>query len=276
MKKTVIFAAFALFHYVTYAQHLDLNVGSVRTELKNGAFNYAVKYAKDLIDTTNKQYNFSKGFLVILPEFNSQGGSKDAYSTVTAKVTGFLTHFKTTEIAGLQIPDLQRTFSVIPFAGGMETNSDVSFVNGIVEMGYFPWYWQPQSKGPNILKYTKTAIFLQSGYKFRTDSSTNHTGGKTDNSRERVDRGILRSKFILELDSKRLLTSKKNGTSIGLISATNIWYDLLNSCFYYRLEAKARIYISDQYHADLKYEKGSGAPNFNTGDQFGASLGISF
>lgn len=276
MKKILILFGLAMLSHLASAQNFDLNVGSIRTELKNGAFNFAVKYAKDIIDSNNKQINFSQGFLVILPEFNSQGGSKDAFSSLTTKVTGFFTFFKTTTVAGMQIPDLQRTFSVLPFSAGMETNSDFTFVNGLFEIGYFPWYWQPQSTVPGLLKYTKTAVFIQTGYKFKTDTLSSNTGGKADESAEALGKGILRSKFVLELDSKRILTSKKSGMGIGILGVTHVWYDYLNSSFYYRLEGKARIYITDNYHVDLKYEKGSGAPNFNTGDQFGASLGITF
>jgi hypothetical protein len=275
MKKIYLIITCLFFSFQSIAQNFDLNVGTIKSELKKNAFNYGVKYAKDLIDSNNKQVNFSRGFLVVLPEFNSGGGSKDAFSLITAKLTGFFTFFKTKEIGNITFPDYQRTFFVIPFSGGLETTDDFSFVNGIAEVGYFPWYWQPQSKVPAILRHTKAAIFLQSGYKFKTDSTHLNMGGNKDESNEPLNDAILRNKFILEIDSKDLWVNK-SGAGIGLLGASNIWYNWLNNEVYYHLEGKFRLYLNPNYHLDFVYEKGSGAPNFNNGDQFGASLGISF
>ncbi len=265
---------------------IEINAGAVRTELKNGAFNYAVKYAKDVLQ--GRQYNFKvksghTGFFTMSPEVNSQDGSEDAFSSVDIKISGFACFTKVASIPSVTnpgekilIPDLQHVFHVIPFSFGMETNSNLSFINGILEAGYFPYYWQASNNNvPNFLKYTRTAIFMQTGYKFKTDNLPRTTGGSKDESKEPLDNAILRTKFIFQIDTKDLLTTT-HGQGIGIIGNANLWYDYLNSDLYYNLEGKLRIYLSHNYHFDLSYQKGSGAPNFNKGDQFGASLGISF
>jgi hypothetical protein len=52
----------------------------------------------------------------------------------------------------------------------------------------------------------------------------------------------------------------------------------MNSEIYYTLEAKVRFYLSQQKDKffDFEYQKGSGAPNFNQGDQFGIGLTVTF
>jgi hypothetical protein len=54
------------------------------------------------------------------------------------------------------------------------------------------------------------------------------------------------------------------------------WYDALNSEFYYSVGADFEIDLGDDKDFVLQYLKGSGAPNFNEGDQFGAFLKIAF
>lgn len=42
------------------------------------------------------------------------------------------------------------------------------------------------------------------------------------------------------------------------------------------LMGKIRFYFSDDKFFDLEYQKGSGAPNFNEGDQYGLVLTVTF
>jgi hypothetical protein len=279
MKKILIALSMLLFTYAATAQgQFDLNIGTAKTDLKKYALRFAVNYAGDFFGKVSEsQINSKRSFVVILPEFTSEEGSKDAFSSITAKVTGFWTFFKLKKVADIDIPDLQRTFHVIPFSAGVETNGDFEFVNGIFEAGYFPWYYQPTNPGvPEILKYTKTGIFLQLGYKFKLDSTKVTAGGAKDQSKETINSEIFRTRFVFQIDTKDLLRDKTTGFGIGVSGGTNLWYDLANGAFYHRIEGKARLHFNKTYHFDLDYANGSGAPNFNQGDQFGFTLGVSF
>lgn len=254
----------------------DLNVGSFKTELRNNALRLAVDYSrKGMEQLHNKQINGDSSFIVFFPEFKSEDGSEDVFSSIVAKLTGFVGKFHVKYIDGSPTPDLQRTTHVFPFSIGAETDGDFAYINGIIEGGYFPWYWTPQSKVPRVLKHTQAGIFLQAGYKFKGDTSSLNIGGKADQSEEKEDRAIFRSKFSFLIDTKNLMRAG-SGFGFGIIGGGDLWYDFINAAFYYKLEAKARLYLSRNYYFDLQYQKGSGAPNFNKGDQFGVNLGISF
>ena len=176
----------------------------------------------------------------------------------------------------MKIPDLQRTFHVFPFSIGAETNGSFSYANLIMEAGYTPWYYQPNNDIPELLKKVKAGFFLQTGYKFVVDTSNAKvTGGAKDESNEMLNKTILRAKLVFDIDTKNLMQNQ-SGFGIGLIGSTNLWYDLVNSKVYHKLAGKARLYLNKNYYFDFIYEKGSGAPNFNQGAQFGASLGVTF
>ena len=69
-----------------------------------------------------------------------------------------------------------------------------------------------------------------------------------------------------------------SGVGVGLVGNADGWYDFLNSQIYYTVQGNLRLYLTageDKYF-DFQYQKGSGAPNFNQGDQYGIGLTISF
>jgi hypothetical protein len=66
------------------------------------------------------------------------------------------------------------------------------------------------------------------------------------------------------------------GAGVGLAGKADCWYDFLNGEVYYTIQGKLRFYLTqnkDKFF-DFKYQKGSGAPNFNQGDQFGMGLTV--
>jgi hypothetical protein len=97
-----------------------------------------------------------------------------------------------------------------------------------------------------------------------------------DQSKEKADNAIFRVKSSFGVDTKSLF--KISGVGVGLIGNADVWYDFLNSQIYYTLQSKIRFYLTDNQdkYFDLHYQKGSGAPNFNEGDQFGIGLTITF
>ena len=63
---------------------------------------------------------------------------------------------------------------------------------------------------------------------------------------------------------------------VQVIGRGNVWMDFLNAAEYYRLEGTLRIPLADDKFFDLNWERGSGAPNFNKGDQWSANLTVTF
>ena len=60
------------------------------------------------------------------------------------------------------------------------------------------------------------------------------------------------------------------------LSDANGWYDILNKTTYFSLEGKLRFFVGKNRYFDFVYQKGSGAPNFNKGDQYGINLTVGF
>lgn len=278
MKKILVIIATVFYSNICVCQgSFDLNIGTAKTELKNNALRIGVNYLANTFEAiSDKQINGKKSLFVILPEFTSEEGSDDAFSSIVAKVTGFASVFKKHTINGIPIPDLQKTFHTFPMSIGAETNGSFSYANMIIEGGWAPWYYQPTNNVSEFLRHTKFAIFLQGGYKFIVDTANStRKGGALDESSEQLEKGIFRSKLAAELDTKNLLR-KKNSFGLVILGGTNLWYDFVNKEIYYKLYGKARLYMTKSYYFDFIYEKGSGAPNFNQGDQYGVNLGVSF
>jgi len=285
MKKKILYilAIFALTAQISFSQDkpLEVSLGTIKTELKQNAIDFGIRYVQSL-DSLFKQQDIllsgKKNLFQATPEFNVQSGTNDAFSSVDVKLSGLFMFFKTTEVAGQITPCTDCYMHLMPISAGIETNNTFSVVNGIVEFGYVPWYQSPMmSKVPEWLKHTKAGVFLQAGYKFNIDTANvNSLGGQLDESKEQVDDGIFRAKGNFAIDTKSLF--EISGVGVGLVGSSDLWYDFLNSEIYYRIEGTARFFLTqdkDKYF-DLKYQKGSGAPNFNQGDQFGMGLTMTF
>ncbi len=283
MKKKIFYtiAIFVFTFPASYAQDkpLKVSLNTVKTELKQNAIDFGIKYVQSL-DSIFKQQDIllagKNNLFQATPEFNVQSGTDDAFSSIDVKLSGLFMFFKTTKVAGQITPCTNCYMHLMPLSAGIETNNTFSVINGIIEIGYVPWYQSPMMyKVPEWLKHTKAGIFLQAGYKFDIDK-TNPTGGQTDESKEQLDDGILRARANFAIDTKSLF--EINGIGVGLVGSSDIWYDFLNSEIYYRIEGSARFFFTqkkDKYFT-FKYQKGSGAPNFNQGDQFGMGLTIAF
>ena len=277
--KTIVLVAFAINLYAQEGGTV-LSLNTIKTDLKESAIQIGIKYLSSLDSSFSQQDIFSanKDYLFTMqPEFNIETGNEDAFSSITAKMVGFWLFAKKDEVDNIPVLNLNKTFHVLPISGGIETDNTFRNINAIIEMGYIPWYYSATAKTPKLLKHTKVGLFLQGGYKFELDANnTNYQGGDEDESMETPNDPIFRTKGSFVIDTKKLIVHKKTGWGIGLIGETDGWYDFLNSEVYYRIEGKVRFYLSPKKFFDFKYEKGSGAPNFNQGDQFGLGLTVEF
>ncbi|MCI0697313.1 hypothetical protein L0337_35575 [candidate division KSB1 bacterium] len=286
MKRNTLLAAalvlgnFALLSTpMVWAQNrsLSLALGTVRTEAEAAAIRYLVEYTQNLQDLFIANAGNAKGawLLALTPNVKFETGEKDAFNGVIVKVTGNFMFFKVTEIDSIRTPDTGKLFHVLPISFGGETNRGLDRVNVLLEVGYVPWY-QNDQRLPGFLRSTKVGLFLQAGYKFKVSDSTASaatTGGAIDESKEKAKRGLSRLKGSAVFNPRFML---KSDWGLGVQGAADGWYDIANAEVYYRIEAKAVIYLGEGKSFDVSYQKGSGAPNFNKGNQFSANITIQF
>lgn len=276
MKQLTFSVLILLMTYTCLAQDGNIAIGYAQTSFEKNAVNFAVDYAKALEPKLASFKGGKRSLLSFSPELKILLGSNDVFNGITAKYVGNIQRFKLTTISGVDsVPDLSKSFTNFPVSIGVETNRDFSFVNGLIEAGYVPWY----QNNKNVNKYvrqSKFGVFLQAGYKFDlSDSSVKRTGGAMDQSAEKPNENILRVKSVFGI-SPKFYFDKDEEFGLSIIATGTVWYDFLNSEIYYNLEGKFRFMLKKDYYFDLGYEKGSGAPNFNQGEQFTANLGVRF
>jgi hypothetical protein len=97
-----------------------------------------------------------------------------------------------------------------------------------------------------------------------------------DESKEGLNDPIFRAKGSFGIDTKSLIHF--NGVGLGLKGIADGWYDFLHGRVYYVVQGKLRLFLteSEDKFFDFQYQKGSGAPNFNRGDQYGIGLTVTF
>ena len=283
VKNLVIFLLSLSFIGLKAQEHskpLEVTLGALKTELKQNAINFGISYLKSLDSIWDKQdflLDRDKSVFLITPDLNIQSGNNDAFSSISIKITGLPILFDTVHVARQVTPNTAKTFHTFPFSLGLEASNKFNIVNGIAEFGWVPWYQAELREAPDFLKRTKIGIFIQGGYKFSVDSTGRYAvGGEVDESKEITNNTIFRAKGSFRIDTKSLFNL--GGIGVGLVGTTDGWYDFLNSEVYYSIQAKLRLYLTsnqDQYF-DFQYQKGSGAPNFNQGEQFGMALTITF
>lgn len=280
MSKHVLILAFSLFTLQSLAQkgQNEVSIEALRTDLKQESVSLSFKYIPVLDSVFSRKDIFaatSRSLFQLTPHLDYKAGTKDAFSYGILKLQGFFMCFSTKEIAGIKTPDTSRPFSLLPVSAGIETNKTLTSINAIAEGGYSLWYQQPGITLPTWMKKTQFGFFLQGGYKFNSDAATAPMqGGNVDESQEIVNSGIFRMKGDVRFDTRNLIKKKTYG--FGFLGDATLWYDLLHDAFYYRLEGKTRVYFSKYIYCDFTYEKGSGAPNFNHGTQYGVGLTAAF
>lgn len=286
MKKiiTIVFVITILFtNTQLFGQEkpIQIDLSTIKTELKQNAISVGINYVKTLDSIFKVQdpiWLADHSLFQVTPQFNVQTGTSDAFSAINAKVTGLFMTFRDTTIAGVKTINTARGFQTFPISIGVETNNKFNVINGIVEAGWVPWYQtQGNKRTRDWLKSTKFGIFIQGGYKFGVDNTaTTAVGGEKDESKEKVDNAIFRAKSSFGINTNSLF--ELSGVGVGLVGNADAWYDFLNGQVYYTVQGKVRFYLTqnkDKFF-DFKYQKGSGAPNFNEGDQYGLGLTVTF
>jgi hypothetical protein len=257
---------------------VDMNISAIKTDLKDNAIKIGIKYLQqwDSLFQMKDIFGAKKHSLhQFSPSFDIQTGTADAFSSITAKISGMWMFFKSTKIRGYDIADVSKTWHIVPLSAGMETNKDFDILNAIVEVGWIPWYQSYAAKRPEWLRNTTVAFFLQGGYKFLKDTS-GKIGGEVDQSKEKKSSGIVRLKG--DVSANIFNPVQISVFRVGLVGGATVWYDVLNQAVYHKVDGDLRFFLTgnNDDFISLNYQHGSGAPLFNSGDQFGIGLVVSF
>lgn len=271
------------------AQENSFSIGTLRTEAARAAIRLAVKYAKQyesifvIADTSRLRAGARTWFLDISPQVEVLTGDEDSFQGVVAKLTGNLVNARVIKLRdertrdplpGFVIDRDTGVIAVLPTSLGIESDGGFRTINALGEIGLVPLLPR-QFTRPN-LQY-RIGVFLQGGYKFRVDSirdSTAVQGGGKDESQEEPESGLFRS--LARVNANLGVPLAPLQRNIRLLADGSAWYDFLNTKVYVRLEATVRLLLDEEKNFDFKFERGSGAPNFNTGEQFSANLTIVF
>ncbi len=273
--KKIIISLFVLLSNIICFSQLNFDIAATKTDLKNNAITIGIKYLKSLDSVYSNQDLFVAGkrsYFLITPEFDIQTGTEDAFSSIIVKATGLFNTFKTTEVSGLITPDYDKTFHTFPVSIGIEANNLFNNINGIFEIGWVPFYQSYGRNSADWIKKTSFGLFLQAGYKFNSDSTG--AGGETYNGEEKEQRAIARARGSFVVNTDKII--RIQGLNVGLIGSADGWGDAINSAFYYKLEGRARVFLTDDLFLDFILSKGSGAPLFNEAEQFGIGLSVDF
>lgn len=276
MKKILISILLVITTFAARSQ-LEVQVGASKTELKNNAIRLGITYLQSLDSVFGVEHFIpgKKSFFLITPELDIQTGTEDAFSSIVVKASGLFSTFKTTTVAGLLTPDFNKTFHVFPISLGIESNNSFNNINGVFEAGWIPYYQSYGRSSPDWIKKTNIGIFLQAGYKFNIDTAgSNDIGGEIDESLESIDKGILRAKGSAQVNTGQIINIA--GFRIGIVGDADVWYDLINSAVYHKLQGELRVFLTDEQYLSFVYSYGSGAPLFNTAEQIGVGVSIKF
>jgi hypothetical protein len=265
-----------LFFSFKSSAQVNMDLSTVKTELKENAIKIGIHYLQTWDSLFKIQDIFSArkhSLMQLTPSFDIQAGTADAFSSITAKISGMWMFFKTIDVAGAKAVDVTKTWHIVPVSAGIETNAKMNVWNGIFEVGYAPWYQSEAGGSPEWLRNTTLAFFFQTGYKFSKDTA-GLIGGEVDQSKEPASSAIVR----LKADASANIFNPVTIASfrVGLVGGATVWYDVLNKAVYHRLDGDLRFFVANDDFISLKYQHGSGAPLFNTGDEWGIGLHVTF
>ncbi|MCX6376483.1 MAG: hypothetical protein NTU88_10705 [Armatimonadetes bacterium] len=195
-------------------------------------------------------------------------GGKDAFNGVVATLSGNVMFYHTTGTN--KEFDEDRPFHAVPISLGFESNGQFNDLNVLAEIGYVPFDLRENSKY-SLGFNPRVGIFLQAGRKFKLEDASPRSGGAADESEEKPNSNLLRVKAFA---SGNIEISRGK---LHLWPGVAGWYDVVNKVFYRHVEAVLRYTLSEDKYLDIwKYEKGSGPPNFNKGDQYSTGLTVQF
>jgi hypothetical protein len=257
----------------------SLSVGTARTELESAALRLAIRTAKNLWDyvsiTPSANRSTARG-VAFAPSVELLTGEADALNGMVAKLSG--NYYPSLQLSngGKDIEPVQN-FWVVPVSAGIEADRAFDTVNALFEVGFTRVF----RKGLLAYREFDFGVYAQAGQKWAPDSAlvSPEAGGAGDQSEEEPDEVFGRAKA--EIGYSQDLFSLPVGEdgaakSVQLRAAGTGWWDVVNSTTYFRVEGALKLPLGDKESFDLKFERGSGAPNFNKGDQFSANLVVTF
>ena len=260
----------------------ELSFGTVRTDTDRGAINLYLSYREQIDENKifasigEDDFRISKGWLTgFSPELLIQTGGEDAFRRVLAKIRG--NYFWPGEMSegSEKKPEEPKSFLRFPLAIGFETDHRFDKLNLIGELGY-EFIGRPVGKN-QMIKRPEVGLFLQTGYKFEIKDNLEDLefGGAVDESEEDLNSFIMRAALggSAEIDIFHFV---KDRQLIRFLPSGRVWYDIPNSEIYYRLDLILRLVLAPEKSFDLRYELGSGEPNFNDGNQFSANFTLCF
>lgn len=253
----------------------SLSIGTIQTQAERAATTFLIDYFEELSPT---QLNFedvgdnSASMVYFSPEASLQTGENDSFNSVLFKLGGTYLRAGVTEIANLKTPETDTLMHAVPFSFGIEADRDFNNVVGLLEVGYVPFHLGSSMKWG---LENKVGVFAQLGYKTSDDDNDLEApvGGAVDQSEEADDEAVARLKFNTQF---RFMLHQSEGFNVAIVPDVNAWFDMRNSEVYHQAVVKLVFGLTEDMSFDLRYEDGSGAPNFNEGDQFGAHFTIAF
>jgi len=253
----------------------------IRTELERDALGFVAEVLPKLNQASYFANDNFAGYLG--PSVEVRTGGDDAFDSFVARLHGFVLLPRPLDEEGE--PNNFGWVHVIPFSLGLETDRSFRTPIMLAEAGWTPIgprgkideNHPERSQRFGLAPDRAFGLFFQAGYKFDFRDSSGvasddltDAGGLTNSSEEEPDHGIARVKGVI-------VYGISLADRVSILPRATGWYDIVNSEVYYRLEARIRVNIVLGKSAlDFGYEKGSGVPNFNEGDQFSTGLTMAF
>ena len=253
----------------------NLSIGTARADAGEAVLRIVAQASRNLsdfshvqeVDSTARAVDWS---FVFSPTIDLLSGERGALNGIVLKLTGNVYPHLAVEDRNIK---RDQNFLVLPISAGIEADGRFETINGLAEVGITP-RWRT-----GILSYRDIhlTLFGQLGYKFRT-SDADSTGPMEDESKEAEEDmlGRLKADLSGSLDLPALPGLSEPEERLACRGRAIGWWDFVNQATYFRVEAGLRLPVASGRMIDLLYERGAGAPNFTTGEQFSANLTISF
>jgi hypothetical protein len=259
----------------------EISWSVIRTELEKDALGFVAKVSPKL---NSSRYFVTKSIAGYLgPIVEVRTGGNGSFESMLTKLSGFVLMPRPLDDDGE--PNNFGWVHIFPFSVGIEADRDFNKPVTLAEFGWTPIGPRRIIDQNNLAQSERFGLdpdralgfFVQGGYKIKEQNDTITTknisskeGGNIDQSAEKPGEAIARIKAELVYGFDLV-------ENIRLIPTMTAWYDIKNNKAYYRFECLIRVtIIKEKYSLDYCYEKGSGAPNFNKGDQFSTGLTLAF
>lgn len=248
---------------------LSAFLGTARSDAEGAAVRFLIDYTDKLpLNRVVRPDREDQRIWSLRPDIDVLAGDDDSFNGFSAKLSA----------EGQRTNNLESVMpmDIVAFGGGVEADGDFRTVNALAEMG-----WGPILHSEKLGRWKVVpGVFLQGGYKFASDEAEPGETVTADNDESSEDKDDLlaRGKALVSLESPRykLLAGWGHGIDAQLVADAAVWYDMLENDVYHRVVGTVRFHLDEKKSFDLNYESGSGAPNFNEGDQFSAGLTIKF